>query len=117
MISKYSSFIGEALLESAINESRIYYTIDFRKALHKVNHEIAKRLLEVEFDDVKTDLPLVDLSGKEDTITFSQMGKVTGALKKIVDEIVAKYDLDKDMFQKTIDDMVQKITDGTISTS
>lgn len=117
MISKYSSFIGEALLESAINESRIYYTIDFRKALHKVNHEIAKRLLEVEFDDVKPDMTLVDLSGKEDTITFSQMGKVTGALKKIVDEIVAKYGLDKDMFQKTIDGMVQKITDGTISTS
>ena len=37
MISRYDSFIGDLLLEKAINESMIYFSPALRKQLNKVS--------------------------------------------------------------------------------
>lgn len=69
---KYLDFNSEKILESLINESRIYYTPKFRRILSPINNEISKDLLSIRGSDIKSDITYVD-TNKEGYISFTTM--------------------------------------------
>lgn len=79
MVSRYDNFIGELLLEKAINESFLYYSDDVKKILNKIKSDISEDLLKIERDNIKPDMTFVDL-GEEGFFSFITMKNA----KKIV---------------------------------
>ena len=65
MITKYSNFTSELILEKAINESVIYFTPKLRSILKKTDSPISKELLEVEADDIKPDITFVGIDNEK----------------------------------------------------
>jgi hypothetical protein len=94
MLKRYNEFSGEFLLESAINESVIYYSPALRSSLKAIsrNDEIAIDLLNAEATDVKPDITFVDLD-KEGYISFTTM---RNALKIINDLGYNHLNIDKE---------------------
>ena len=74
MLSKYSNFTEDLILEKLINESIFYYSPDIRRILAKLSksNEIAKEIMSIETEDIKPDITFVDLD-KEGYISFSTM--------------------------------------------
>lgn len=85
MIQKYSHFLNDLILERIINESVVYFSPDFRKALTRIkkDNKIASDLLELEGDDIKPDLTFIDMDDKEGYISFTTM---KNAWKKLSDK-------------------------------
>jgi hypothetical protein len=120
MISRYNTFLGERLFESAISESMIYYTKEFKDALSKLSlkSKIAKDLIEVEYTDVKPDMTFIGMSDKEGYFSFTQIKKAVNAIKK-AGEILAAENEDSWSFdfKSRITDIWKRIEDGTTSQS
>ena len=117
MISRYSSFQEDRLLESAVSESMIYYTKEFKDSLYKLSLKspIAKALIDVEYSDVKPDMTFIGMSDKEGYFSFTQINKAVRAVKKAAEEeIEQKHNLEKGSVSEVI---AKKIMDGSISQS
>lgn len=115
MISKYNTFLGERLFESAVNESMIYYTKEFKDALYKlaVKNKIAKDLVDVEYTDVKPDMTFIGMSDKEGYFSFTQIKKAVNSLKKSTEEFAKTHGVGLD----TLTRIYTSIEDGTTSQS
>ena len=115
MISKYNTFLGERLFESAISESMIYYTKEFKDALSKLSlkSKIAKDLIEVEYTDVKPDMTFIGMSDKEGYFSFTQIKKAVNSLKKSVEEFAKTHGIEPDSMSR----IYTSIEDGTTSQS
>jgi hypothetical protein len=117
MISRYSSFQEDRLLESAVSESMIYYTKEFKDSLYKLSLKspIAKALIDVEYSDVKPDMTFIGMSDKEGYFSFTQINKAVRAAKKAAEEeIEQKHGLEKGSISEVL---AKKIMDGSISQS
>lgn len=69
MIKKYSDFINESM--ELILESEVVYSDRFRNALTKVEHPLAKSILDIETKDVPVQSNYFDLPiDKNDTVSF-----------------------------------------------
>ena len=120
MISRYNTFLGERLFESAINESMIYYTKEFKDALSKLSlkSKIAKDLIEVEYTDVKPDMTFIGMSDKEGYFSFTQIKKAVNAIKKAAEILAAENEDSWSFdFKSRITDIWKGIEDGTTSQS
>ena len=115
MISRYNTFLGERLFESAINESMIYYTKEFKDSLYKLRlkSKIAQDLIDVEYTDVKPDMTFIGMSDKEGYFSFTQIKKAVNSLKKSVEELAKSNDIDIDSISR----IYTRIEDGTTSQS
>ena len=115
MISRYNVFLGERLFESAVSESMIYYTKEFKDALYKlaVKNKIAKDLVDVEYTDVKPDMTFIGMSDKEGYFSFTQIKKAVNSLKKSVEEFAKTHVFSPD----TLSRFYTSIEDGTTSQS
>ena len=115
MISKYGSFVEERLLESAISESMIYYTKEFKDALFKLRLKsgIAQALIDVEYTDVKPDMTFIGMSDKEGYFSFTQIKKAVNALKKSVEELSKDHGIEPESLSR----IYTSIEDGTTSQS
>ena len=86
MLHRYNSFTEDLILESAINESMIFYTKDFKDSLIKLRNlkksVIAQNLLEVEYTDVKPDMTFISIGENEGDIKFTQFKKAVSLIKK-----------------------------------
>ena len=115
MLSRYKDFSTDLLLESAINESMIYYTKDFKDNLLKLRDlkksQIAKDLLDVEYTDVKPDMTFISLGEGEGDIKFTQFKKVVSLIKKVVDG--RRYS--ENDTKSLLDAIEQRLSDGTIT--
>ena len=102
MISRYNTFLGERLFESAVNESMIYYTKEFKDALYKlaVKNKIAKDLVDVEYTDVKPDMTFIGMSDKEGYFSFTQIKKAVNSLKKSTEEFAKTHGVGLDTLTK-----------------
>ena len=111
MIAKYNTFLGDRLFESAVNESMIYYTKDFKDALEKLakKSSIAKDLIEVEYTEVKPDMTFIGMSDKEGYFSFMQIKKAISAIKKTADDL--------SLNKTTVSNICKRIEDGTTSQS
>jgi len=70
MIKKYSDFIKENL--EFILESNVVFSDNFRKAMTKIDHPMAKSILGVENKDLTVQANYLDIEfSKNDTITFT----------------------------------------------
>ena len=117
MISRYDEFLGEKTFESAVSESMIYYTKEFKDSLYKlsIKSPIAKALIDVEYSDVKPDMTFIGMSDKEGYFSFTQINKAVRAAKKAAEEeIEQKHNLEKGSVSEVI---AKKIMDGSISQS
>lgn len=117
MISRYSSFQEDRLLESAVNESMIYYTKEFKDSLYKLSLKspIAKALIDVEYSDVKPDMTFIGMSDKEGYFSFTQINKAARAAKKAAEEGIEQvHGLEKGSVSEVL---AKKIMDGSISQS
>ena len=115
MISRYNTFLGERLFESAVNESIIYYTKEFKDALYKlaVKNKIAKDLIDVEYTDVKPDMTFIGMSDKEGYFSFTQIKKAVNAVKKSTEEFAKTHGVGLDTLTK----IYTNIENGKISQS
>lgn len=115
MISRYNKFLGERLFESAVNESMIYYTKEFKDSLYKLSlkNKIAKDLIDVEYTDVKPDMTFIGMSDKEGYFSFTQIKKAVNSLKKSVEEFAKSNDIEPDSMSR----IYTRIEDGTTSQS
>jgi hypothetical protein len=90
MIKKYSDFINENL--EFILESNVVYSDNFRKAMTKIDHPMAKAILGVENNDITVQANYLDIEfSKNDTITFTPDRKaqeILGDTKEVVRFIV-----------------------------
>jgi hypothetical protein len=86
MIKKYSDFLNENL--EFIIESNVVYSDNFRKAMTKIDHPMAKAILGVENNDITVQANYLDIEfSKNDTITFTPDRKaqeILGDTKEIV---------------------------------
>jgi hypothetical protein len=70
MLKRYSDFINESL--ELILESDVVFSDKFRKALAKIDHPIAKALLDTENKDVTTQTNYFDIDlSKNDVVSFT----------------------------------------------
>jgi hypothetical protein len=84
----------------SILESLLYYSPKFRDTLVKINHPIAKEILNSEGKTISQDITFIDIN-EEGVVSFSAMAK---AIKKISDFFEGD-DLDMDnMFKKSESD-------------
>jgi hypothetical protein len=115
MISRYNEFLGEKTFESAVSESMIYYTKEFKDSLYKLSlkNKIAKDLIDVEYTDVKPDMTFIGISDKEGYFSFTQIKKAVNSLKKSVEEFAKKHGVTPD----SLSGIYTKIEDGTTSQS
>ena len=115
MISRYNTFLGERLFESAVNESMIYYTKEFKDSLYKLSlkNKIAKDLIDVEYTDVKPDMTFIGMSDKEGYFSFTQIKKAVNSLKKSVEEFAKTHGIEPDSMSR----IYTSIEDGTTSQS
>ena len=117
MISRYSTFLEERIFESAVSESMIYYTKEFKDSLYKLSqkNKIAKDLIDVEYSDVKPDMTFIGMSDKEGYFSFTQINKAVRAAKKAAEEEIEQvHGLEKGSISEV---MAKKIMDGSISQS
>lgn len=86
MIKKYSDFLNEKL--EFILESNVVYSDNFRKAMTKIEHPIAKAILGAENNDINVQANYLDIEfSKNDTITFTPDRKaqeILGDTKEVV---------------------------------
>lgn len=86
MIKKYSDFLNEEL--EFILESNVVYSDNFRRAMSKIDHPIAKAVLSIENDDLNVQANYLDIEfSKNDTITFTPDRKakeILGDTKEVV---------------------------------
>ena len=82
MLSKYNRFLNDRIFENVINESRIYYSTDFKSLLKSIDSPIALSLLSVANSDVKPDITFIDNSEKDGFFTFTQFAKAKARIKK-----------------------------------
>lgn len=74
MLSKYSVFKENIILERMINESILYLAPPFVNALKLMKNNIAKEILKVQGVDTKSDITFVDVDmDKEGYLSFSTM--------------------------------------------
>jgi hypothetical protein len=85
MITKFNDFSLDLLLESAINESMLYFSPDMREFLADIDSPIARALEKIEGENVKHDVTFIDIDGAPGYITFNTMSNV---LKKIVPDYI-----------------------------
>ena len=117
MISRYNSFLEERIFESAVSESMIYYTKEFKDSLYKLRLKsgIAQALIDVEYSDVKPDMTFIGMSDKEGYFSFTQINKAVRAAKKAAEEGIEQvHGLEKGSISEV---MAKKIMDGSISQS
>jgi len=116
MVSRYISFLEDKLLESALNESFIYYTKEFKDSLFKLRlkSQIAQALIDVEYTDVKPDMTFIGMSDKEGYFSFTQINKAARAAAKSAEELEKKYGIEPGSVSNQIS---KKILDGSISQS
>jgi hypothetical protein len=117
---KYADFINDRLFESAINESMIYYTKEFKDSLFKLRlkSEIAQALIDVEYTDVKPDMTIIGMSDKDGYFSFTQMAKAVRALKKSADELAkVTSQPDPEKFVNSLSHIWKKIENGETSQS
>ena len=70
MIKKYSEFIKENL--EFLLESDVIFSEKFKKAISKIDHPIAKSILDIENKDLTVQANYLDIEfSKNDTITFT----------------------------------------------
>lgn len=73
MITRFSSFSEEYLLESLINESIIYFSPKFRDQLKRIDSDISKRMLGLEGSNIpRLDATFFDVDDDGD-VTFITM--------------------------------------------
>ena len=86
MIKKYSDFIKENL--EFILESNVVFSDNFRKAMVKIDHPMAKAILGVENNDLTVQANYLDIEfSKNDTISFTPDRKaqeILGDTKEVV---------------------------------
>ena len=86
MIKKYSDFLNENL--EFIIESNVVYSDNFRKAMSKIEHPMAKAILGVENNDLTVQANYLDIEfSKNDTISFTPDRKaqeILGDTKEVV---------------------------------
>ena len=73
MLKKYSQFKEDILLERILLESIVYFSPDFRKKLKMIKSPISDALAEIEGNDIKKDITLIDLDDKEGYVSFKTM--------------------------------------------
>lgn len=82
MIKKYKKFREDAILESIINESYIYYAPDFKDIINRMDdNEIANDLINIEKTDITPDITFVDLD-KDGYLSFITMKNAIKLVKK-----------------------------------
>ncbi len=82
MILKYKKFKEDAILESIINESYIYYAPDFKDVIVKMSdNEIANDLISIENTDIAPDVTFIDLD-KDGYLSFITMKNAIKLVKK-----------------------------------
>ena len=82
-IKKYS----DLLLESALNESVLYFSPPFREKLKNVNSKISQMLLDLEGTDVNSDVTFIDTSKSDPgKVTFILMNQAISKLKSTYPE-------------------------------
>lgn len=115
MIERYRSFIEDREIKS-IDESMIYYTMEFKDSLFKLRlkSQIAQALIEVEYTDVKPDMTFIGMSDKEGYFSFTQINKAARAAAKSGEELEKKYGIVPGSVSNQIS---KKILDGSISQS
>jgi hypothetical protein len=92
MLNKYDDFI----LEKLLTESVIHFAPPFRRALSKLKSEpIARKLLDIERDNIKPDITFVNLD-KEGYVSFTTMKNS----KKI---LAAKFQIPEDEMGRILD--------------
>jgi len=86
MIKKYSDFLKENL--EFIIESNVVFSDNFRKAMTRIEHPMAKAILGVENNDITVQANYLDIEfSKNDTITFTPDRKaqeILGDTKEVV---------------------------------
>ena len=120
MISRYNEFLGEKTFESAVSESIIYYTKEFKDSLYKLSlkNKIAKDLIDVEYTDVKPDMTFIGMSDKEGYFSFTQINKAVKVIKNTIEKFAKETGLDQDSDSiKVLKKIYKKIEDGTTSQS
>lgn len=82
MIKKYKKFREDAILESVINESYIYYAPNFKDVINKMKgNEIADDISNLERTDIKPDVTFVDLD-KDGYLSFIKMKNAVQLVNK-----------------------------------
>ena len=85
-MKRYSQFVEDAILESALNESVVYYSPKLRALLNKTGTNVAQYLLDTEYKDIKDDATFIDVSDKDGFLTFTQAKKI----KKLFNDLEKK---------------------------
>jgi len=109
-IKKYKKFKYDILLESALNESTLYFTTEFRNILNSIDDPISKNILSLYRTDLKSDKTFIDISDKSGFIKFSQMKNSLNIINKFINPT---EDPDKDDISNIY---IGEIEDGSIST-
>jgi hypothetical protein len=73
MLKRYSQFKEDILLEKILLESIVYFSPDFRKKLKMIDSPISAALSELEGNNIKKDITLIDLDDQEGYVSFKTM--------------------------------------------
>jgi hypothetical protein len=72
----YANFLLESKLYDLLLEARMEFKDDFKKVLKKVNHQIAKDLLDIVNKDIDININLFELGEKPDSIKFYNLNQL-----------------------------------------
>lgn len=102
VINKYKKFKEDIILEKALN-TILYFSPNFRNILNGIKpNKIANDLLELEGDEIKTDVTFIDIDEKEGYVSFITM---KNAMNKIGNENIKDKSFDKELRKKIADNL------------
>lgn len=106
MLKKFSNFSEDLIIESALNESIVYFSPRMREHLNLVNNDISKKMLELEGTDINNlDVTFIDVDS-DGEVTFITM---PNAMKLIKDRYPEALNADLDVSgSKELADIVYK---------
>jgi hypothetical protein len=119
MIKDFNRFYEEALFESIINETFIYYVKDFKDVLYKLSssgNTIAKELIDIEYKDNKSDNTFISL-GKDGYVSYNRLRDLKRNIEKSFTEWAKSKRLSDENTQSILDTLLKKIENGETSQS
>lgn len=88
-IRNRKKYIIESYIEN-INESKLFLSPELRKYLKKIDDDISKELLNLEFEDSGKDLSFLDVSKNDKLLSFSRTDKLDFPIRKPIDDLTEK---------------------------
>jgi hypothetical protein len=118
MIKRYNSFLNsDTIFESMINETFVYYIKDFKDILYKLNakgNQIAKDLIDIEYEDNKSDNTFISL-GRDGYVSYNRLRDLKRNIEKSFIDFAKTTTLSDEHAQKIINTLLSRIENGETS--